>query len=203
MDVIALVNEKQKEPIKLVLTDLHPNTEIIASLKSKEVPHIAYHENPVDASKLEGAPTGLKTMIASFHHMDPITAQNILKSAQKNHEPLLIYEIAKNNVPLLVWILLLPISLLVLILMTWGMTPFVKNLSFKQIVFTYPIPLIPLVYAWDGQASLMRTYTFEDIEQLLGDDSSEGYVWSMGDAKKANGKKLGYYLMGRPSGLGK
>ncbi|TAI48776.1 hypothetical protein [Flagellimonas allohymeniacidonis] len=198
LDVITLLNEKREEPLRLILTDLHPNAEIISHLKEKNLSHLSYHEAPVDASNLSVAPAGLKTMIASFHHMSPKTAQNILQSAEKSNESILIYELAKNNVPLLVWVLLLPISLLVLMLMTWGMTPFVKNLSFKQVIFTYLIPLIPLVYAWDGQASLMRTYTFKDIEQLLGSDKSKNYKWSIGDAKKANGKNLGYYIMGHP-----
>ena len=78
------------------------------------------------------------------------------------------------------------------------MTPFVKPLTWKQLIFTYLIPVIPVCYAWDGQASLVRMYTFKDIELLLKDFKNEHYTWEMDQAKKENGKKLGYYILGRP-----
>jgi hypothetical protein len=77
------------------------------------------------------------------------------------------------------------------------MTPFVRPLTGKQLLFTYLIPIIPLVYAWDGQASLVRMYTFEDLRQLL-PAAVDDYVWEMGPAPKPDGKHQGYYLLGLP-----
>lgn len=129
--------------------------------------------------------------------MEPANAKKILQSARQNRQPILIYEIAKNNIPTLLWWLLLPLSLVILIVMSWVMTLLVRPLSFTQIFFTYLIPIIPIIYAWDGQASLMRTYTFADIKSLLGEEDKD-YQWTLGDAKKANGRKMGYYIMGYP-----
>jgi hypothetical protein len=198
-DVIREVNAHSVgKPVELLLTDLHPNPKLVREINGNNWPHVSYHDQSVDATHIGEAPDGLKTMIASFHHMSPQTAGKILQSAQDNREPILIYEIAKNNVPVLLWYLLLPVSLFILVLMTLVMTPFVRPVSLGQIVFTYFIPVIPLVYAWDGQASLMRTYTFSDIEELLADVKSDSYEWKIGDAKKPNGKSAGYYLMGYP-----
>ena len=47
------------------------------------------------------------------------------------------------------------------------MTPWVRPLSWQQLLFTYLIPIIPLCYAWDGQASIMRIYTFDDIQNFF------------------------------------
>ena len=60
------------------------------------------HPEEVDANRLELAPKGLKTMIASFHHMPPASARAILHSASENSQPILIYEIAKKKIPFLV-----------------------------------------------------------------------------------------------------
>jgi len=130
--------------------------------------------------------------------MPPNKAREILKSAQDHKQPLLIYEIAENKLPLLVWWLLLPVSLVILFLMSWFMTPFCKPLSLKQIIFTYLIPIIPICYAWDGQASMPRMYTFKDIESLLNEILDDQYQWTMQVAKKDSGKKLGYYVLGVP-----
>ena len=197
LGVIDKVNEKQQQPIKLLLTDLYPNSEIVNAINSQNKATISYAENSVNAAKIGKAPKGLKTMIASFHHTNPNIARQILKSAEASKSPILIYELAKNNIPLLLWLLFLPLSLLILFVMSLVMTLFVRPLSFSQIFFTYLIPIIPMVYAWDGQASLMRTYTFKDVEELLG-EQAEDYDWEIADAKKADGKKLGYYIMGYP-----
>ncbi|PWH82042.1 hypothetical protein DIS18_12305 [Algibacter marinivivus] len=199
--VVEHINEVQKEDkLRLLLTDLHPNPKLVKKINTDDNEFVTYHEDSINATNLSEVPKGLKTMIASFHHMNPEIAKNILKSASKNNEPILIYEIAKNNVPFVAWILLLPISLLILFVMTWVMTPFTKSITLTQLLFTYIIPIIPLAYAWDGQASLMRTYTFEDIELLLSDVKTSNYNWEINDAFKANGKKQGYYIKGYPLG---
>ncbi len=198
-EVVKTINEAHSQhQIQLILTDLHPNADKIRMLNADPESYITYHKDPVNAANLSKAPKGLKTMIASFHHMKPSIAKRILQSASESKSPILIYEIAKNNIPFVIWLLLLPISLSILVLMALVMTPFSKNLTFTQLFFTYIIPIIPLAYAWDGQASLMRTYTFEDIQMLLSDLDTSNFTWQMDDAKKANGKKLGYYVLGYP-----
>jgi len=200
--VMAKVNEtRPQDPIQLLLTDAYPDLKVVERINSQSPPYIRYLDTPLDARNIADAPAGLKTMMASFHHLHPTIAKDLLRSAEQHGESILIYELAKNNIPVLLWWLLLPLSLSILILMTLIMTPFVKGLSFTQVVFTYVIPIIPLVYAWDGQASLMRTYTFKDIEQLLGERANPQYVWEISDAQKTNGKTAGYYIWGYPKTL--
>jgi hypothetical protein len=138
-------------------------------------------------------------MIASFHHISPPNAKKILASAQDSGSSILIYEIAKNNIPFIIWLLLLPLSLVILMIMALLMTPFVRPLTFSQLFFTYIIPLIPITYAWDGQMSIMRTYTFDDLKTLLPAGESSNYTWSIGDAKNAKGKNAGYFIIGQPT----
>ena len=182
--------------LQLMLTDLYPQETAIRAWEGH--PQISYKREPVDATHLEEAPGGLKTMVASFHHMAPTPARAILKSAEASRQPLLVYEIAENTIPFALWLLLLPLSLVILVVMALFMTPFARP-NGMTLVFTYVIPLIPLAYAWDGQASLMRTYTLDDVKELLGPDPAAGYAWEMGAALDANGKKKGYYVLGMPA----
>ena len=187
------------ENVELVMTDLYPNPEVAKKYNQNGSDKISYLETPVDATKIADAPEGLKTMVNSFHHMPPAAARKILESCQQNGQPLLIYELAENKMSLLLWWVLLPISLLILMIMVLFMTPFVKPLTWQQLVFTYLIPIIPICYAWDGQASMPRIYAFKDIDVLLEGLHSDDYVWEKGHAKKKNGKKTGTYLMGLPN----
>ena len=159
-DVIKKVNEGEKDqPLELLLSDYYPNADVVGKINKQQIPHVKYHESSMDATNIGEAPEGLKTMIASFHHMAPEKAKQILLSAQENKQPILIYEVAKNNIPTLLWWIFLPISLVILIVMSLVMTLFVRPLSLSQLLFTYIIPIIPIIYAWDGQASLMQMPT--------------------------------------------
>jgi len=195
--VMKLMNDKGQD-VKMLLTDLHPNKKAISHIEKLGIDNLSYHVDSVNALHFESMPTGLKTMVNSFHHMSPEIAQKILKSAESNKEPFLIYEIAENKVPTIIWWLLLPLSLVILIIMSLFMTPFVKPLTFKQIVFTFLIPIIPIIYAWDGQASSQRMYTFDDLKTLIGELDTPYYKWEMAQAKNDKGKNVGYYVLGLP-----
>ncbi|MCT4663867.1 MAG: class I SAM-dependent methyltransferase [Flavobacteriales bacterium] len=190
----------KKLGVKLVLTDLYPNPKVVSSFNEPQNADIRYEEKSVDATHFETAPRGFKTMINSFHHMPVPVAKKILASAQKNREGILIYELAENNIPFLVWLLLLPISIPILMLMAVFLTLQVKKCTWQQIVFTFIIPIIPFMYAFDGQTSLMRIYSFKDIENdLLGDlPKEDSYVWRIEKAFKENGKQMGYTIIGQP-----
>jgi hypothetical protein len=184
--------------IELLMTDLYPNKKVAQSFNENTTDYISYSETPVDATEMGKVPDGLKTLINCFHHMPPKKARKILVSAEENQQPILIYEMAENKIPLFIWVILLPISLVIVMLMTWFMTPFVRPLTWQQIVFTYLIPIIPICYGWDGQASLPRMYAAKDVVELLDGLGKNNYYWEHGPATKANGKKLGTYIVGYP-----
>lgn len=187
------------EDITLTMTDLYPNTSAIKKYNDPKQDTISYLESPVDATDIATAPQGLKTMMNCYHHMKPDQARKILVSATENKQPLLIYEMGENKIPLLIWWILLPLSLVILMIMVLFMTPFVRPLTWKQIIFTYLIPIIPIFYAWDGQASMPRIYSFKDMDELLEGLESETYKWQKGHLKNIKNQKSGTYVLGQPS----
>lgn len=198
-EVVRLLKKNGNRDIALLMTDLYPNKEAVKRFNSDTDESISYNAHSVDATNLENAPSGLKTMMNCFHHMRPEQAQKILKSAQDNNQPFLVYELAENKMPLIIWWIMLPLSLVILIVMTLFMTPFVKPLTWKQIVFTYLIPIIPIFYAWDGQASMPRIYAMKDVDEMINNlESTSSYIWKQGHALNKNGKKTGTYILGMP-----
>lgn len=183
--------------VELLMTDKYPNAEAIARFNE---PHIRYARESVDATNLAATPAGLKTMVNCFHHMRPPEARAILESAQRVRQPFLIYELADNKVPFLLWLIFLPVGLVIVFVMALVLTFSVRPLTARQLLFTFVIPAVPLFYAWDGQASLPRIYTLEDIDELLaGLPPPTGYVWEKGYAKTAAGKNKGIYVLGLPT----
>lgn len=189
--------EKTSTP-NFILTDLYPSKEHINYVNQLHHEKLNYKEEPVNALSLESAPEGLKTMFNAFHHLRPSSAQEMLQKAAKSKSPLLIYEMADNSIPSILWWLFLPISLVIVAVMCLFLTPLVRPLTFKQLFFTYLIPIIPITYAWDGQASYPRIYTFEDIKELLSGIDQSSYSFEVEYLKNHKGKKQGYYIFGYP-----
>ena len=145
--------------VRLTLTDKYPNLPAASAFNASESESVRYCEESVDATTLSDAPAGLKTMVNCFHHMSPTQARSILASAVEKREPILIYEMAGHQTPPFpVWLLFLPIGFVMVFLMAFVKSAFVRPFTPQQAIFTYAIPLIPLFYAWDGQASMPRIY---------------------------------------------
>ncbi len=182
--------------VELLMTDRFPSPDAVERFAGPGP--VRYSADPVDATDLAAAPPGLKTMVNCFHHMRPPQARAILESAHRARQPLLVYELADNEIPFPVWLLFLPVGLLVVFLMALALTPAVRPLRARQLVFTYLVPLVPLFYAWDGQASMPRIYTLGDLDELLEGLHTDDYVWEKGHATTESGRKLGIYLLGLP-----
>lgn len=184
---------KNKRPeLQLLLSDLYPNLKAAEKFNSDKVNNIQYLTTSLDATKVSPEIRGLRTMVSSMHHMKPDIARAILSNAKNSHQPILIYEISDNSPPIFLWWLAIPFALIATLILT----PAVRPLTWQQLVFTYLIPILPLFIAWDGAVSNARTYTLEDMNQLIDGLSDENYIWEMGKLNGKGGKKL--YLMGKP-----
>lgn len=191
-EVVAELKENYGfNSIELTLTDLYPSIKDATRINAEDNT-IHYQTNSVDATNLGSDLNGLRTMICSFHHMDKQSAHSILKSAFDDKEAICIFEISDNSYPKFLWWLTIPINLISCLFIT----PFVKPLSWYQLVFTYLIPIIPIFFAWDGAVSNARTYTIGDMEILIQDLQSDDYSWEMGTIK---GKSKKLFLIGMPS----
>ena len=126
-------------------------------------------------------------------------ARQLLAASQAARQPIFIYELTDNRIPFAVWLLTLPLGLAVTFLMGLVFGAMVRPMTPSRLLWTYLLPIYPLVYAWDGQASMPRIYGTKDIEALLAGLKSEDWVWDYGPATNAEGKAVGIYLSGRPS----
>lgn len=176
--------------IKLTLSDLYPDQILARSLKGND--NLSYYPAPVDALNIPQELNGIRTLIAGLHHMKPAHARIILKNAMEVRQPICILEISDNSYPKALWWLAIPFNFFTCLLIT----PFVKPLTWQQLVFTYLIPIIPLCFAWDGAVSNARTYTLDDMDLLLEGLHSKNYRWEKGII---SGRSKMLYLLGLPN----
>lgn len=177
--------------LELTLSDLYPNVIKAEQLNQKKDNQITYLTTPVDVTQVDTSQTALRTMICSLHHMPPATVVNILKDTQTKQQPFCAYEISDNSAPFILWWTAIPFTFL----MVFFITPFVRPMSWQQLIFTYLIPIIPLCIAWDGAVSNARTYTLTDLDEILAQlPPTDNYVWKKDTVAGKGGRKI--YLMG-------
>ena len=129
-------------------------------------------------------------MFLSFHHFKPEQGVEILQNAVNSNQPIGIFEIQDRSVPSIIAMLLSPISVLLT-------TPFIKPFSLLRLLFTYIIPIIPIIVLWDGVVSSLRTYSVDEMQQLIKSvENNENFDWHI-EKKKA---KMGFviYTIGIP-----
>ncbi len=130
-------------------------------------------KEPVDAARVPAALSGIRTMFASFHHFPPAAALGILRDAFEQGRPICIFEGTSRTPAAIASALLIPFMVLLL-------TPLVRPVSPVQILFTYLVPILPLLMFWDGFVSHLRTYSVQELAEFTRDLQSPRYRWEAG-----------------------
>lgn len=173
--------------LKIVLTDFYPNVkafEYTTSLTGNR----EYVSRSIDARDVQQELKGSRTQFLSLHHFKPSDARLILRNAIDTNSSIAILEAQKRSVASVLAMLFSPISLFLV-------TPVIRPFSWRTMLFTYFIPLVPLFVLWDGVVSSLRTYSIQEMNQLIADvDTEKQFHWKVGRVKSGPGKVL--YLIG-------
>jgi hypothetical protein len=179
------------ESPRLIMTDFFPNLAYAEEINSQNNPSMSYITEPVDATNVGSDLEGLRTMVGSFHHMNPNAARQILQNAVDSKQPICIFEISDNSFPKMLWWIAIPVNIVTSLVVSLLARP----MTWQQLFFTYVVPVIPITFAWDGAVSNARTYTLKDLDILLNDLVDDDYNWEKG---VINGKSKKIYLLGWP-----
>ena len=175
--------------LQVWLTDKYPNLEAFQSVSASSDHHITFYPEPVDAMKVPGDLKGLRTMFTSFHHFPPEDARAILQNAVDAGESIGIFEATKRT-PLTIGLIFAGILLLFL------HTPRIRPFRWSRLLWTYLIPIIPLVLLFDGVVSCLRTYRPQELREIIEKLTSCEYQWEIGELTA--GKMPVTYLIGYP-----
>jgi hypothetical protein len=176
---------------RVVLTDFHPNREAFERAVEQSDGRIGYEPAPVDVTNVPSRLEGFRTLFAALHHFRPGDARAILADAADKGQGIAIFEGTERRVlQLLSMVFVVPI--LVLLSM-----PFVRPFRISRIIWTYLVPLAPLVIVFDGVVSCLRTYTEDEMRELTRGVGGESYRWTIGIERK--GPAGVSYAIGAPA----
>lgn len=178
--------------LSVTLTDRYPNLRYFELLSRSSEGRIDYVADSVDATDLPKSLTGLRTMFNALHHFRPDVARSILQSAVDDGQPIGVFEIVSRHPFVLVMMALVPIPVMLAV-------PFLRPLRWSWLLFTYVIPLIPLLVLWDGLVSCLRVYSQAELaEMVAGLEGGDRFDWEIGSIAMPPSPAAATYLIGTP-----
>jgi len=176
--------------VHATLTDLYPNVEAFAAAESDSDGRIDFIEESVDARAVPSELRGLRTFFNAFHHFAPDDARRILQAAVAAGQPIAVLEVPERSLKSIVPLLLTP-------LLVWLATPFIRPFSWRRLLWTYPLPAVPLLCVWDGIVSQLRAYRPEELKALAG-ATGDAFIWEAGTHRAPKVPAQITYLLGWP-----
>jgi hypothetical protein len=166
----------------VVLTDKYPNRLAQSGL-------LPFHAVAVDATAVPSDLEGFRTLFTSFHHFRPAEARAILADAVRQGQGIGVFEISRRA----------PIEI-ALIAFTWFavlmLVPFIRPFRWSRLAWTYLPPVLPLVGAFDGVVSCLRTYSAAELRALL--HGLDSHDWQVGETRSPGSPLVVTYLVGVP-----
>jgi len=182
------------QAMQIWLTDKFPNTSGTENLTESEAScnQIAFYPSSVDATSVPQALKGFRTLFTSFHHFPPDQARSILQNAVDAKEAIGIFEITRRGPAAIArvfgWTAFLFLA-----------TPWVRPFRWTRLLWTYVIPIIPLVLMHDGVVSCLRSYRPSEMLDIVSELSASGdYEWQAGEIAANFLQPPVTYLIGYP-----
>jgi len=178
--------------VSVRLTDKYPNLD--AFRQSSRLTHqvISYHPQSVDAAGVPEELTGFRTIFSAFHHFRPEQARAVLADAVHQRQGIAVFEGTQHSVLALLSMLLVPLMVLLI-------TPFIRPFRWSRLLWTYLLPLMPLLALFDGLVSCLRTYSVEELRDLVARLDANNYHWDIGTVKSTAAPMPITYLIGVPN----
>lgn len=181
--------EKEVPELKITLTDLYPNVAAFEQMRRSK-PCFDYVSEPVDATSVPKKLRGFRPQFLSFHHLRPLQAQQVLQNAVDTRNCIGIFEAQDRSVLSMTAMFFSPLTL-------WLITPLIRPFRLSRMIFTYFIPVLPLMVCWDGIVSSLRTYSLTEMQSLIQSlEQQDSFEWEMGKVRSGPGQVQ--YLLGYP-----
>jgi hypothetical protein len=190
-DLLERLNAAGHPDLDVLLTDRYPRPELALPLAAWSHGRLTYHPEPVDARSLPESWAGVRTFFTCFHHFRPAEASAILRATVARRAAIGIFEFTSRRRSTVLGMLRSPGAVL-------ADTRAIQPRTWARRIWTFIIPVVPVLYCWDGMVSHMRSYTPGELYRLAVAAAARGYYWEAGALPSPH---TGYpitYLIGYP-----
>ena|SRR5271168_2277961 len=174
--------------LEITLTDKYPNLEAFRNVVTACGPCVSFCADSVDAMAVPNDLAGVRTMFTSFHHFPPEEAQAILQNAVDARESICVFEIPQRSASTIA-------ITFAFVFLLFVCTPWIRPFRWSRLLWTYLVPIVPVVLLFDGIVSCFRTYAPQELREMIGKLNGVEYQWETGEA---GGMTPVTYLIGYP-----
>ncbi len=173
--ILNAIHHENNESPKVILSDLYPNLKQFESLRKWHGDEkIDYLSTPVPAHHLTNPKARLRSICSALHHFRPVDAQQIVSDALINGDGIFILEPFQRNLRHLLMLFLSgPFAGM---LMPFSSRPF----RWRTFFVCTLVPIVPLMIQFDGIISVLRTYTFDEILDMISPSIREQFAIESG-----------------------
>ena len=189
-EIYLQLTEEYGRSVGVTLTDKFPSESGQKRVRRINRSGLQYLTTSVDALAVKEGNNCLRTLFTSFHHFRPQQAREILADSVRNRVGIGIFETTERSLFGLVAGFIAPVVML-------AVTPWIRPFSWKRLLWTYVLPVIPVFVLWDGVISALRTYTVDEMKAMTISLGSNDYQWEIAKFYKRAGAN-GTYLLGYP-----
>ncbi|MBI3406723.1 MAG: class I SAM-dependent methyltransferase [Acidobacteria bacterium] len=175
-------------PVRVTLTDKYPNLEAFRRAAAQSGGKIGFVESPVDAMNVPPELNGFRTLFTSFHHFPPEAAKKILADAARKGVGIGVFEITQRRA----WMILATPAFPLLALL---LTAFIRPFTWRRFLWTYVIPVMPVIASWDGMISNLRSYSPAELGELVREIPAENYKWEIGSVPILGPGRVTYLIV--------
>ncbi|MEM6380118.1 MAG: hypothetical protein AAF705_18130, partial [Bacteroidota bacterium] len=134
---------------------------------------------------------GVYSFINCFHQLSRKEAEKYLNDIVKSNNPVVIVEGNNDSLWQIVGMTIFVPTTIILA------SPFVKPFRWSRFLFTYLIPVLPMITVIDGCIALLKLYNPQDLKILTKSIHTSDYDWQIGKNPNGRGGKI-IYLKGLP-----
>ena len=163
--------------VQVMLTDRFPNRGAFAYVQMRSQGRVGFVAEPVDATAVPTRLPGVRTMFAALHHFPPQAVRRILADAVRQQRGIALFDYPAPPAlppPRVLLLGTLPGLLLAM--------PFVQPFRWSRLGWTYLLPLLPIVFAWDALVSGLRLYSTRELKGIVEGLPANDYTWEVGQA---------------------
>lgn len=198
--IFTIINAAESniyDKIQVILTDRYPNIAAFALIAKKSKGKIKFIDKPVDATNVPAGIQGFRTFFSAFHHFKEEAALAIISDAVNKNQGIGIFEYTERNLLLRLIFYFIPLQFSLFL-----NTPLVRPFSWQRLLWTYLIPVVPLMFFWDGIVSCLRSYSECELNKFIKHFEKYKYSWEIGHIKSTRPFRI-TYVIGHPKSLTK
>jgi len=167
-----LLSRHLKREIHVTLTDLRPNIPTMERISAASDGSIGFSRESLDATSA-GTSAKVRTLFTSFHHFPPDIARRILADARDARAAIGIFEYNSRSLMSFLSTVFAP-------LIVFAGTPFMMPFRLSRYLLTYFLPVVPLNILYNGTVSSLRTYSPQELQELIAGLERPDYEWEYG-----------------------